>query len=63
MKRVTWTIEPAEDVKSLVGKAINALAGREGRKRGLRTKLINEAVRSHLACFRGKREDDVQPHP
>lgn len=59
MKRVTWTIEPAGDVKSLVSKAINAVAGRKGQKRGLRTKLINEAVRSHLAHLRGKREGDV----
>ena len=56
MKRVTWTIEPTGDVKSLVRKAMNAIAGRKGRKRGLRTKLVNEAVRAHFAHLRGKRE-------
>jgi hypothetical protein len=55
-KRITWTFEPDEDVRSLVSKAMNQLAGRKGDKRGMRTKIICEAVRQHLTNLRGKRE-------
>jgi hypothetical protein len=56
MKRVTWTIEPEADVQSLVSKQLNRLAGRNGRRRGLRTRILNEAVRAYLAGLQGKRD-------
>lgn len=58
-KRTTWTFEPDGDVKSLMKKAINAVCGRDGHKRGKRTKLINEALRIHFSRHRGKREGDL----
>ena len=61
-KRITWTIQPADDVKSLMGKAITRFK-REMRKRGetvsdrgIRTLLLNEAVRLQHAKLKGKRE-------
>jgi len=57
VKRETWTIEPDEDVKSLVSKEIARIAGKnKARHRGLRTKIINEALRKVLASLSGKRE-------
>lgn len=56
-KRVTWTIEPDADVKSLVAKEINRRVGQKGDKRGQLTKIINEAVSAFLADLRGKREE------
>ena len=56
MKRITWTVEPDEDVESLVGKRITEIVGVKGNPRGLRSKIVNEAVRNHLAYLAGKRE-------
>lgn len=55
-KRKTWTFEPDADVKSLMAKALNAEVGRRGRKRGLRSRILNDAVRAALAHLAGKRE-------
>ena len=60
--RETWTIQPEADVVSLMRKAINEAvreAGDRGLKlgrRGLRTRLLNEAFRAQYAHLRGKRE-------
>ena len=62
--RETWTIQPEADVASLMRKAINEAvreAGARGLKagrRGLRTRLLNEAVRAHYERLRGKREGE-----
>ncbi len=57
MKRETWTIEPDEDVKSLVSKEIIRRAGKsKANQRGVRTRIINEATRVFLAKLVGKRE-------
>jgi len=62
----TWTFEPDADVRSLMAKAINRKAGRAGKKRGLRSRLINKAIRLQCAALVGKREgnqvgpDDLQ---
>lgn len=56
MKRRTWTIEPAVDVKSIVAKEIVKRVGRGGKKRGVRTKIINDSLRSYLKHHLGKRE-------
>lgn len=57
MKRETWTIEPDEDVKSLVSKEITRRAGKDKRNhRGVRTRILNDAIRSYLASLAGKRE-------
>lgn len=55
-KRITWTVEPDADVTSLVDKRITEMAGKRGSKRGLRTRIVNEALRNHLAYLLGKRE-------
>ena len=55
-KRTTWTIEPDEDVASLVSKEMTARVGRNGNRRGLLTKILNELARSGLAHHKGKRE-------
>ena len=55
-KRITWTVEPARDVESLVDKRMTQMVGKNGNKRGLRTRILNEAVRHHLAYLHGKRE-------
>ena len=60
LDRTTWTFQPEDDVKSLVGKAVakrTALKSGKGR-RGLRTKLFNEALRAYLAPLGGKREQN-----
>jgi hypothetical protein len=60
----TWTIRPDRDVRSLMSKAINQtlrLARQRGiklEKRGLRTRLLNEAIRAQYASLRGKREEN-----
>ena len=56
MKRETWTFEPSEEAKSLLAKAINKRAGRGGETRGLRTRILNEAIADFLAAHSGKRE-------
>lgn len=57
MKRETWTIEPDEDVKSLVSKEIIRRAGKDkSRQRGVRTRILNEATRVFLVKLSGKRE-------
>ena len=56
MKRETWTVEPEADVRSLVRKEMNRMVGRSGNKRGLRTRIIHDALRAHLAGLKGKRE-------
>lgn len=62
MKRTTWTFEPSPEAISLVKKAVNKLARRAGpkrkstEKRGLRTAILNEAIRSYLEKLQGKRE-------
>ena len=58
-KRITWTVEPAPDVESLMRKRITERAGTKGTKRGLRTLILNECVRNHLAYLNGKRESAV----
>ncbi len=55
-KRITWTVEPDRDVSSLVDKRITQMAGKHGNKRGLRTRILNEAVRNQLSYLAGKRE-------
>lgn len=59
MKRETWTIEPDADVNSLMKKAINERAASKSSKRGWRTVIINEALRTHLNHLRGKREGNL----
>lgn len=56
MKRETWTFEPSEEVRSLVNKEMNRRAGKHGEKRGLRTKILNDALESFLFSLKGKRE-------
>ena len=56
MKRETWTFEPSEEAKSLLAKAINKRAGRGGETRGLRTRILNEAIAALLDGYKGKRE-------
>lgn len=57
MKRETWTIEPDDDVKSLVSKEIIRRAGKnKANQRGIRTRILNEAARVFLAKLAGKRE-------
>ena len=62
--RETWTIQPEADVVSLMRKAINEAvreAGARGLKagrRGLRTRLLNEAFRAQYERLRGKREGE-----
>jgi hypothetical protein len=58
-KRITWTVEPAADVVSLVNKRITEMAGKHGNKRGLRTRIVNEALRNALSYLQGKREAGV----
>ena len=58
-KRITWTVEPDPDVASLVDKRVTQMAGKRGNKRGLRTRILNEAVRNHLAYLLGKRERTI----
>lgn len=48
MPRVTWTFEPDKDVKRAMRTAINQKVGANGRKLGIRTAILNEAVRKHL---------------
>ena len=55
-KRITWTLEPDRDVESLVDKRITEMVGKHGNKRGLRTRILNEAVRQQLAYLHSKRE-------
>ena len=55
-KRITWTVEPARDVESLLDKRMTQMVGKRGNKRGLRTRIVNEAVRYYLANLQGKRE-------
>ncbi len=57
--RETWTFEPDEITKSLMRKAMNRHAGKDANKRGLRTKLLNEAVCKFYASLAGKREAAV----
>jgi uncharacterized protein (DUF4415 family) len=62
MKRNIWTYEPPDDVKSLMRKAINSRVDRKALKknrhaaRGMRTKILNAALRKYLAKLSGKRE-------
>lgn len=44
----TWTFEPDEDVKQALSRAITKEARRLGKRRGLRSKLINEALRTRF---------------
>ena len=55
-QRITWTFEPDADVQSLLAKEMTRLRGRNGKKRGLRTTLINDALREMFKANRGKRE-------
>lgn len=63
--RTIWTYEPDDDVKSLMKKAITSKVGRAAMKndkhaaRGMRSKILNSALREHLARFLGKREASV----
>lgn len=59
-KRRTWTFEPADDVRSLMARAINSKVGRGGQERGLRSRLINKAIRLQCVALAGKREEN---HP
>lgn len=54
--RITWTVEPAPDVASLMAKRITQMAGKHGNQRGLRTRILNEALRNQLSYLTGKRE-------
>jgi hypothetical protein len=56
MKRETWTFEPSQEAKSLLQKEMNRRAGRGGEKRGLRTKILNDALVAFLFSLKGKRE-------
>ena len=63
MGRESWTVRPEADVASLMKKAINRLVRRAMRqgvkleRRGLRSRLLNEALRAQLADLKGKREE------
>jgi hypothetical protein len=58
MKRETWTIEPDDDVKSIVSKEIIRIAGKKKEnQRGIRTRIVNESIRktfSSLTANRGR---------
>jgi len=62
--RETWTIRPDADVASMMKKAINRavraakLRGQTLGRRGLRTRLLNEAFRAQYEHLRGKREGE-----
>lgn len=65
-KRTTFTFQPAQDVESLVNKAVNKLKRPKGHRnyqqidaRGLRTLVINEALRKGLTEYLGKREGNL----
>ena len=64
-KSEVWNFIPADDVKSLMKKAVNSakrkgLKGRKtGKGDGLRTMIIMEALRAYCASFRGKREGNI----
>ena len=45
-KRITWTVEPDHDVESLVDKRMTQMVGKRGNKRGLRTRIVNEAPKT-----------------
>lgn len=50
-KSPTWTFQPDDDVRLLMAETVGLVAGLKGPgdARGLRTKLINEALRLRLA--------------
>ena len=61
MKRTTWTVEPDEDVRHLMERAILARVGKRNAKnknatRGLRSKFINDSVRKGFAHLGRKLE-------
>jgi hypothetical protein len=60
-RRAKWSYKPEHDVESLVKKAVNRLAQKlhQKNKTGLRSQIINEALRAHLAALAGKREGNV----
>lgn len=54
-KRITITFQPDEDVLKLLKKA-NKNGSRVANKHGLRTRLINEGLRTQLPILIGKLE-------
>ncbi|HZV33172.1 MAG TPA: hypothetical protein VFB72_01245 [Verrucomicrobiae bacterium] len=55
-KRLTITFQPDKDAQSLLSKELNRIAGVNGEKHGLRSRLINEAIRLAFNRNKGKRE-------
>lgn len=55
-KRITWTVDPTPRDISLMEKYMNRLRGKNGERRGLRTKIVLEAFRLHARHLRGKRD-------
>lgn len=64
-KTEVWKFRPSADVKSLLKKAVTAArqkgitARRTGKGDGLRTLIIEEALRTYCAKFNGKREGNL----
>ncbi len=56
MKRETWTFEPSKEVKSLVKKEMTRRVGCGRNTRGVRTKILNDALGAFLFALKGKRE-------
>lgn len=54
--RTTWTIDPDHESESLMDKAITRICGKTGNRRGVRTRIILDALKMHLATMKGKRE-------
>jgi len=59
MKRLTITFQPTADVASFISKEINKICGKKSgdrARRGVKTRLINEALHRAYGRNRGKRE-------
>ena len=60
-ERTTWTVAPDYVSQDLMAKAIVEKVGKRNSRnrksiRGLRTRFINDALRSHFARLAGKRD-------
>jgi hypothetical protein len=58
-KRVIWTFVPTAENQSFLRKAMTRVVGRSAtrdQKKGLKSRLINEALRLQWAHLSGKRE-------
>lgn len=58
-KRETWTIDPPEDLKRMVARALKELGAKPGETRGLRTRIVVEAARMGMQAKGFARKKDL----